>query len=61
VWALPAVASTIPADVPADLIWDFRLASVAQQASMWLVLACVFGLLQSRRTTAAREVQTASR
>jgi predicted cobalt transporter CbtA len=61
VWLLPAAASTIPADGPAYLVWDFRLASIAQQASMWLVLACVFGLLQSRRSTAAREVQTASR
>jgi len=61
VWLLPAAASAVPADVPADLVWDFRLASLAQQAAMWLVLACVFSLLQSRRTTAAREVQTASR
>jgi predicted cobalt transporter CbtA len=61
VWLLPAAASSIPADVPADLVWDFRLASITQQAAMWLVLACVFGLLQSRRTTAAREVQTAAR
>jgi predicted cobalt transporter CbtA len=61
IWLLPAAASTIPSDVPADLIWDFRLASLAQQATMWAVLACVFGLLQSRRSAAAREVQTAAR
>lgn len=61
VWLLPAAASSIPADVPADLVWDFRLASMAQQSAMWLVLACVFGLLQSRRTTAAREVQATAR
>lgn len=61
IWLLPDVASSIPSDVPADLIWDFRLASLVQQGTMWLVLACVFGLLQSRRTTAAREVQTAVR
>jgi predicted cobalt transporter CbtA len=60
-WLLPGASSSIPADVPADLVWDFRLASLAQQATMWLVLACVFGLLQSRRTTAAREVETATR
>jgi predicted cobalt transporter CbtA len=61
VWLLPGVASAIPADVPADLIWDFRIASLAQQATMWLVLSCAFGLLQGRRATAAREVQTAAR
>lgn len=60
-WLLPAGASSIPADVPADLVWDFRLASLAQQATMWLALACVFGLLRSRGTTAAREVETATR
>jgi predicted cobalt transporter CbtA len=59
-WLIPGDPDSIPADVPAGLIWDFRLASLAQQATMWLVLACVFGLLRSR-TRAPREVQTATR
>lgn len=58
-WLLPATPDSIPTDVPADLVWDFRLASLAQLATMWFVLAIVFGLLVTRRTGAAREVDTA--
>lgn len=32
----------------ADLIWDFRLASLLQLGAMWLVLGLVFGMLMSR-------------
>jgi predicted cobalt transporter CbtA len=34
--------------VPAALLWDFRLASLAQLATMWLTLGLVFGLLLER-------------
>lgn len=47
---LPGTPDTIPGDVPADLIWDFRLASLAQLGAMWAVLGVVFGLLVSPRT-----------
>ncbi|GAB3230778.1 CbtA family protein [Glycomyces halotolerans] len=36
------------AEAPADLLWDFRLASMATQAILWLGLAVVFGWLWHR-------------
>jgi predicted cobalt transporter CbtA len=51
---VPGSPDAIPSDVPAALIWEFRLASLAQLASMWLVLGVTFGLLMERATTAAR-------
>jgi predicted cobalt transporter CbtA len=47
---LPSSPDTVPADVPAGLLWDFRMASLAQLAIMWLVVGVVFGLLVSTRT-----------
>jgi predicted cobalt transporter CbtA len=58
-WVLPASPDKIPSDVPAALIWDFRLASLAQLATMWFLLATVFGLLVTRRTGAVRETESA--
>jgi predicted cobalt transporter CbtA len=60
-WALPSSPDRIPADVPAALIWDFRTASLAQLATMWVVMGLVFGLLAVRRTSAVREAVTAAR
>lgn len=48
-WALPDVADPVPATVPAELIWHFRVASLAQIGVMWVVLAAVFALLTSAR------------
>jgi predicted cobalt transporter CbtA len=46
---LPGPVDTVPGDVPPTLLWDFRVASLAQLATMWLVLGVVFGaLLESR-------------
>ncbi|MGA8209670.1 MAG: CbtA family protein [Nocardioidaceae bacterium] len=44
-WALPSTQDRVPADVPAELLWDFRVASIAQLGAMWLTLGTVFGLL----------------
>ena len=44
---LPDVSDPIPASVPAGLIWEFRLGSLAALGSMWLMLAAVFGWLES--------------
>lgn len=54
-WLLPSTGDRVPADVPADLVWDFRLASLAQLAVMWSVLAVVFGLLTTRAPAARRD------
>jgi len=48
----PGTPDTIPSDMPAALIWDFRLASLAGLAVMWAVLGLVFGLLVSPRVKA---------
>ncbi|MCC3764555.1 CbtA family protein [Glycomyces sp. TRM65418] len=45
-FALPA--NTDPVEVPADLLWDFRLASMGTQAILWLGLAVAFGWLWHR-------------
>jgi predicted cobalt transporter CbtA len=44
----------VPSDVGADLIWDFRLASLAQLGVMWGTLGLVFGLLLERATVPSR-------
>ncbi|HEU4423566.1 MAG TPA: CbtA family protein [Pilimelia sp.] len=49
VW--PATPDTVPADIPADLLWRFRLASLAELAAIWAVLGFTFGLLTQRRAT----------
>jgi predicted cobalt transporter CbtA len=44
---LPSVAET-PADFPATVLYDFRIASLAVQATVWAVLGVVFGALVER-------------
>jgi predicted cobalt transporter CbtA len=53
----PDTPDTIPSDMPAVLIWDFRLASLAQLGVLWAVLGLVFGLLVSPRVKAARAAE----
>jgi predicted cobalt transporter CbtA len=48
--ALVLLPDTVPGDIPAGLLWNFRLASLAQLAMMWLVVGVVFGLLVATRT-----------
>lgn len=46
-WALlPAAAD--PGDVPADLVWDFRIRSLGVSALLWAALAAAYGLLAVR-------------
>jgi hypothetical protein len=44
--ALPAVGEQV--DIPADLLWSFRLASIATQATLIGGTALLFGLLAAR-------------
>ncbi|MBP2479033.1 putative cobalt transporter CbtA [Crossiella equi] len=46
---LPANDDAIPADIPAGLLWQFRLYSLIELASLWAVLATAFGLLLARQ------------
>jgi len=55
---VPGSPDTVPADVPAALLWDFRLASLAQLATMWLTLGLVFGLLMERVVAPKRALES---
>ncbi|MDR7273887.1 CbtA family protein [Catenuloplanes atrovinosus] len=46
----PGGTVEIPADVPARLIWDFRVASLAELTAMWATMGAVLGLLLTPRT-----------
>ena len=54
---LPGTPDKIPGDVPPALIWDFRLASLAQLGAMWATLGLVFGLLVAPREKATRDAE----
>jgi predicted cobalt transporter CbtA len=56
---VPGSPDAIPADVPAALIWEFRLASLGQLMTMWLVLGVGFGLLMERGRGTRRVVASA--
>lgn len=45
----PGTPDKIASDMPAKLIWDFRIAYLAQLGLMWATLGMVFGLLVSPR------------
>lgn len=45
IWALPDAADPVPANVPADLVWQFRVESLTQIGLMWLVLGAMFAYL----------------
>lgn len=49
----PANPDAIPADVPAALIWQFRLTSLAELAALWGTLGLVTGLVLERRALTA--------
>lgn len=42
--ALPVI-NEVPADFPALVLWDFRVASIAIQAVLWVAVGIVFGAL----------------
>jgi hypothetical protein len=49
IWVLPEAADPVPANVPADLVWQFRVESLTQIGLMWLVLGAVFAYLMPGR------------
>ena len=38
----------VPHDFPADVLWDFRIASLGIQAAVWLTIGLLFGYLTER-------------
>ncbi|WP_072805687.1 CbtA family protein [Rhodococcoides yunnanense] len=51
---LPGI-DEVGADFPATLLWDFRLSSLATQATLWIALGLVFAFLTDRASSKARE------
>ncbi|MGC0362162.1 putative cobalt transporter CbtA [Rhodococcus sp. 27YEA15] len=47
--SLPGV-NEVGSDFPATLLWEFRLSSLATQATLWLVLGLAFAFLTDRAT-----------
>ncbi|MCE6998924.1 CbtA family protein [Saccharothrix sp. S26] len=50
----PATPDAVPPDLPGAVLWEFRLASLAETATLWLGLGVVFGLLVDPATRRAR-------
>ena len=51
---LPAV-DEVPAGFPAEVLWRFRVGSLATQAAMWATLGLTFGALTARSGRSSRE------
>jgi predicted cobalt transporter CbtA len=51
---LPGI-NEVGADFPATLLWEFRLSSLATQATLWIALGLVYALLTDRASSQARE------
>jgi predicted cobalt transporter CbtA len=51
---VPDSPDTIPMDVPAAVVWNFRLASLGQLAVLWTALALAGGWLLDRLTRPSR-------
>lgn len=49
----PAAGGEIPPDVSPQLIWDFRVASLAELAAMWATMGATLGLLLTPRAPKA--------
>lgn len=45
-------ANTDPVEIPAELLWNFRLASIATQALLWLGLTVAYGWMMERAARA---------
>ena len=47
-FALPLI-DEVPTDFPAVVLWDFRIASIAIQAVLWVTVGIIFGGLADRK------------
>lgn len=59
-WYLWTPAGPIPDDMPAGLVWQFRILSMGALAMQWAVVATVFGLLVTRKPRTRPETASAS-
>ena len=44
---LPAI-NEVPADYPATVLWDFRIASIGMQGVLWITIGVSFGMMAER-------------
>ena len=58
--AFPAPPDTIPADMPVTVLWQFRLSSLAQLATLYVGLGVVFGLLVDPATRGNKAAEKAA-
>ncbi len=58
--AFPAPPDAIPADMPVTVLWQFRLSSLAQLATLYVGLGVVFGLLVDPATRGTKVSQEAA-
>ncbi|MDX8049048.1 CbtA family protein [Lentzea sp. BCCO 10_0798] len=58
--AFPAPPDTIPADMPVNVLWQFRLSSLAQLATLYVGIGVVFGLLIDPATRRAKAAEKAA-
>lgn len=58
-WAMPTPPVAVPEGYPADLLWDFRLVSLAQLGLMWAGLGILFGWLIAGRVRSTSTAQQA--
>ena len=54
--ALPAI-NEVPAEFPAVVLWQFRIASLGAQLIMWATLGLVFGAVTERTTATQTQFQ----
>ncbi|GIN02662.1 CbtA family protein [Planomonospora venezuelensis] len=52
-WLLLPEIAEVPPGFPADLLWDFRIASLGTQAVFWLGVGALFAFASRERTPAA--------
>lgn len=57
--AFPPPPDTIPADMPVNVLWQFRLSSLAELATLYVGLGVVFGLLVDPATRKNKAAQKA--
>lgn len=59
-YALLPTVNEVGADFPATLLWEFRLSSLATQATLWLALGLVFAFLTDRAVRPIRQEPVAA-
>lgn len=53
-WLAWSDAPTVPTDIPADLLWRFRVRSLGGLALQWSLIGIIFGLVTTTRTDRVR-------